>query len=82
MWKVALGLLVFAFFLSTVVMAHGVMTGIAVPYPDPTPEQAAHVKYHMAISETLFLVAGSAWSVAVGFVAICSARRAIRRGRD
>ena len=82
MWKVAFVLMAFALLLSAVVMAHGLMTGIAVPYPDPTPEQAAHVKYHSAVSDSLFLAAGLAWSVAVGVTAICSARRAIRRGRD
>ncbi len=79
MWKVAFGLLVVAILLSAVFMAHGLATGIGIPYPDPTPEQAAYERFHQGISNPLFLAAGVAWLVA-GIAAVMCAIRWLLRG--
>ena len=61
MWKFVAGLSALAFVLTAAFLAHGLMTGVGVPYPDPTPEQAAYVRYHLAVNEPLFLAAGLSW---------------------
>jgi hypothetical protein len=62
--KIAAGLLALALLLSVAFLAHGIGTGIAVPYPEPTPEQAALEKYHHRISDRLVLSAMVAWLAA------------------
>ena len=64
MWKVTVGLITLAFCLSIVFLTHSVATGIGVPYPDPTQEQAAYERYHKAISLPLFLAATAGWLAA------------------
>lgn len=80
MWKVAAGLLVLAVVLSVAFMGHGLATGIVPPYPDPTPEQAAYVRYHKGISMPLFLASGVAW-LATGVVTVASVVRWLFRSR-
>ena len=63
MWKIAAGTLFIAFLLSAAWMAHGVAT-VGIPYPDPTPEQAAYVRYQKAISEQICLASCVAWLAA------------------
>jgi hypothetical protein len=60
-WKIGVGLLVIAVLLSAACMIHGIGSGIAIPYQDPTPEQATHERYHRGISQSLFMAAGVAW---------------------
>ena len=67
-------LMAVAVLLSAAFMAHIAATGIGVPYPDPTPTQAAYERYHLAISQPIFFAAGAAWlAVAVAaFVCVAS----------
>lgn len=81
MLKVVVGLLSLALLLLAAFLAHGVGTGIAVPYPDPTPEQAAYERYHLGISQPLFLVTGAAWLAAGVTAAVCIGRWLLRGGR-
>jgi|GEM_PF-6166388 hypothetical protein len=78
MWKVAAGLFVVAVLLSAAFLTHGVATGVGVPYPDPTPEQAAYERYHRGISQPLFLAAGVAWLVAVVAAAVSAGLWSLR----
>ncbi len=79
MWKVVVGLLALAALLSAIFMAHVIATGIGVPYPDPTPEQAAYERFHLRIGQPLFLAAGAAWLVAGVAAAVCMGRWLLRR---
>jgi hypothetical protein len=79
--KVAAGLLALAVLLSAAFLAHGVGTGIAVPYPDPTPEQAAFERYHQRISLPLCLAAVVAWLAAGAALAACAVRWLLAGGR-
>lgn len=74
MWKVAGGLLALAALLSATWMAHAVATGIAIPYPDPTPELAAYERFHLGISNPLLFCAVVAWLVAGVAAAVCTGR--------
>lgn len=80
-WKIAVGLLLLALLLSAIWIGHGLATGIAVPYPDPTPEQAAYERYHRGISDSLFLTAGAGWFAAVAVAAASIGRGLTRGGR-
>lgn len=55
--KLALVLLGLSFMLGVLWFSRAVLTGIAVPYPDPTLEQVTHEKFHLPISLTLFFAA-------------------------
>jgi hypothetical protein len=77
-WKVVASLLIVAVLLSAAFMAHGLATGIGVPYPDPTPEQAASERYHEGLSQPLFLAAAASWLVAGGAIAVAAACRLLR----
>jgi len=79
--KVAVGLIVLAGLLTAVGMVHGVATGIGVPYPDPTPDQAAYERYHLGISKPLFLASGVAWLLAGACAAACAGRWLLKGGR-
>ncbi len=63
-WRITAGLAVVALVLSAVFTIHGVATGLGVPYPDPTPQQAAFVRYHWGISNVLFFTTGVGWLLA------------------
>jgi hypothetical protein len=78
-WKLLSALVVFALLSSVVWMGHGLVTGIAIPYPDPTPEQKAYESYHLAISMPLFIVAMVSWLVASATLALCILRLVFRR---
>ncbi len=65
MWKFTAGLLTVAVVLTFAIIVHGVGSGIAPPYPDPTPAQAAYSRYHEAVNTGLFVAAGIAWLVAI-----------------
>ena len=81
MSKIVAGLFLLAVALSLAFFGHALATGIAVPYPDPTPEQAAHERYHRAISDPLFAVTAACWSLA-GFAGLIRAGRwLLRRDR-
>lgn len=68
-----------AVLLTSIFMAHGVATGIAVPYPDPTPAQAAYERCHLAISDRMLVSASAAW-LATGVTAlVCVSSRLLRR---
>ena len=61
---------VVAVLLSTVCMAHALLTGIAVPYPDPTVEQQVYTNQHLGINRTLFALAAGVWlTFGIGSVA-------------
>jgi hypothetical protein len=75
MWKIVVGLLLLALLLSVIWIGHGLTTGIAIPYPDPTPEQVAYERYHRGINGSLFLTAGVAWLTAVAVAGVCVIRR-------
>lgn len=62
-------------------MAHALATGIGVPYPDPTPELAAYERFHLRISQPIFLYAGVAWLVAGVATAVCAGRWWLRGSR-
>jgi hypothetical protein len=79
-WKVAVGLLLLALLLPAIWIGHGLATGIAVPYPDPTPEQVAYERYHRGINQLLFLTAGAAWLAIVIGAAVYVGRGLWRGG--
>ena len=64
MRKLTVVLITVALCLSITFVAHGVVTGVGLPYPDPTPEQAAYERFHRGVSQPLFLVAGASWLAA------------------
>jgi hypothetical protein len=78
MWKVVVSLLGIAVLLSLVFMAHGIVTGIVVPYPDPTPDQAIYERRHREISNILFLASGVAWLAMTCVGAVGTGRWVIR----
>ena len=65
MSKVTLGMLLLSLALVVAFFAHGLATGIVLPYPDPTPAQAAHERFHQLISSALFLGAGGSLAACV-----------------
>ena len=69
MWKFTAGLLTIAVVLTLAIMVHGVGSGIVPPYPDPTPAQAAHSRYHEAVGAGLCIAAAIAWLVAIAVAA-------------
>jgi multisubunit Na+/H+ antiporter MnhC subunit len=73
MWKVTLGLLLVSLALAVAFFAHGMVTGTDLPYPDPTPTQAAHERFHRPIGTALFLAAGISFvaCLASGVVTVC-----------
>jgi hypothetical protein len=60
--RTLLGLFAISVILSLIFMAHGVATGVLVPYLDPTPEQAAYEHLHGKISDWLFNIAALGWA--------------------
>ena len=74
MWKIAAGLL------SAAWMVHALVTGIGIPYPDPTPDQAAYVRYHWSISDQICLASCVAW-LGAGIAGGVSVVRRLLRGR-
>lgn len=79
MWKITFGLLLLSVMLSAFCIGHAMGTGVAIPYPDPTPEQAAYEKYHLKINGTLFKVAACSWLTA-GAVFVIDVACLMRRG--
>jgi hypothetical protein len=82
MLKVTLGLLILSIALVVAFFAHAFAAGIILPYPDPTPAQAAHERFHHPISMALFLAAGAsfaAWLVSALFWAGLALIRRLRR---
>jgi hypothetical protein len=77
--KILVGTLVVAVLMSVVSMAHFVVA-IGIPYPDPTPEQAAQERHHLAISNILFVSAGGCWLL-TAVVALFWFGRRLRGGR-
>ncbi|QVL31674.1 hypothetical protein KIH39_22960 [Telmatocola sphagniphila] len=65
MRKAVVGLLTLAILLSFLFLAHGISTGIAVPYHHPTPEQTAYESYHGSISNYLYVSAAATWLATV-----------------
>jgi len=56
-----------AIIISAYFYLHAMVTGVNIPYPDPTPEQVAMEKYHQPILTRIFLLAVLAWaSVVIG----------------
>src|SRR5262249_30234568 len=58
-------------------IAHIAATGIGVPNPDATPDEAAFERYHLAISQPMFFAAGAAW-LAFGILGVAVLRFTIR----
>jgi len=61
MWKPVAVLFAATLLLSAGFAVHALATGVVLPYPHPTPEQAAYEHYHLAISKPLFGTAALAW---------------------
>ncbi|QEL20242.1 hypothetical protein PX52LOC_07334 [Limnoglobus roseus] len=81
MLKCTVGLLILAVLSSGAFLAHGVTTGVLVPYPEATSEQTAYENYHLGISVPLFVASAVAWML-TGIVAItCAGRWLIQGGR-
>jgi hypothetical protein len=64
--RLTLAQLLISFLLIVVLAGHSIVTGVGVPYQDPTPEQVKYERFHNGISMSLFLC--SAFSVLVTFV--------------
>jgi ABC-type Fe3+ transport system permease subunit len=73
MLKITLGLLALSIAMVGAFFAHAFAAGILVPYPDPTPAQAAHERFHQPISMTLFLAAAASFAACLvsGLFWIC-----------
>ncbi len=81
MLKVTLGLLILSIALVVAFFAHAFAAGILLPYPDPTPAQAAHERFHQPISMTLFLAAGASFAACLVSALIWSCVELIRMRR-
>ena len=62
MYRLTAVFMLLAILISGTFMAHGLVTGVGIPYPDPTPEQQAYEQYHRPISTSLYHGAAFAWS--------------------
>jgi hypothetical protein len=73
-----------AVLLSVAFVLHAGMTGISVPYPDPTVEQAAYERSQGSVSTRLFSAAGTAWLtfVIAAVSHLIMRRRAVRTDQD
>ena len=65
MWRTPLVLLGLAGVATAAFFLHGMLTGIGVPYQDPTPEQAAYERFHHRVSSPLFAAAVLFWLLAL-----------------
>ena len=61
MFRLTAVFMLLAILISIAFFAHGLVTGIGIPYPDPTPEQQAFEQYHRPVSTELFHGAAFAW---------------------
>ncbi len=81
MLKVTLGLLILSIALVVALFAHAFATGIILPYPDPTPAQAAHERFHHPISMALFTAAGASFAACLVSALFWAGLALIRRLR-
>ena len=81
MLKVSLGLLILSVALVVGFFGHAFVAGIFVPYPDPTPAQAAHERFHHPISMALFLAAGASFAACLVSAPVWAGLALIRRLR-
>ena len=65
--------------LSVLWLGHGMTTGIGVPYPDPTPEQAVYERYHWQISDWLLGTSLFGWTFTAIVAVVAAVRRLFRR---
>jgi hypothetical protein len=72
MRKVVSGLALLCCALTLACFLHCGFAGIVPPYPDPTPEQAEHERYHLAVSGHLMTAAGLSFValLATGLIAV------------
>jgi len=77
--RMLLGVFAVCGLLLLILMAHGVATGIVVPYPDPTPEQAAYERLHGKISDWLFGLTALAWAFGLLWLLLLTLRTVGRR---
>lgn len=61
-------------------IVYGVVT-VGVPYPEPTPAQAAEQRYHLGVCDQLMLGAGFCWLVTLGVAVGLGVRWAANRQR-
>lgn len=72
-FRATLGLLLLSVVLLVAFFGHALGTHIMLPYPDPTPVQAAHERFQGAISDVLFSMTGASFAACVlsGVIAAC-----------
>ncbi len=68
--RVTLYLLILSLGLAMAFFGHAFATGIVLPYPDPTPAQAANQRFHGPISSALFLASAAAFMACMASAAI------------
>jgi len=73
MSKIAINLLLLSLVLGVLFMGHGIVTGVGIPYPDPTPAQRTHEQFHRPISMVLMLTTAVSFAAGTlcGFVWMC-----------
>ncbi len=79
--KVTLALLVLSLGLAVAFLVHAIATGVVIPYPDPTPEQAAYERFHRPIGSALFLAAGASFAAYLASAVVAVGLKMIGRQR-